>query len=119
MFTVALTATGVALFTGKSLVSSIYMSPTYLGLLFYAATGFTIVTFFLFQWGIRHVSASTASLKEYLQLVLSVSINTIVLSERLSMPFFLGSILIVLGVVLATRQRPDKKMVALEGIKEE
>lgn len=110
IFTVTIAATFAAFVSGQTLISPALLVPAYLGVLLYAAIGITIVTFFLFQWGVRHVSASTASLKEYIQLVVGVGINALVLGERLTFTYLLGSILIIVGVLFATGNRLTKKM---------
>ena len=109
IFTVTIVATFASFITGQTLISPVLLIPSYAGVLLYAAIGITIVTFFLFQWGVQHVSATTASLKEYVQLVVGVGINAIVLGERLSPAYIFGSVLIVLGVLFATRQHLTKK----------
>lgn len=109
IFTVTVASTFASLLARQSLFTPALFVPTYAGVLIYAAIGITITTFFLFQWGIQHVSASTASLKEYIQLVIGVAINAIILGERLSATYILGSILIVIGVLFATRQHLTKK----------
>ncbi len=109
IFTVTIVATFASFITGQTLISPVLLIPSYAGVLLYAAIGITIVTFFLFQWGVQHVSATTASLKEYVQLVVGVGINAIVLGERLSPTYILGSILIILGVLFATGKHLTKK----------
>ena len=109
IFIVTIVATFASFITNQSLISPALFIPSYAGVLLYAAIGITIVTFFLFQWGVQHVSATTASLKEYVQLVVGVGINAIVLGERLSPAYIFGSVLIVLGVLFATRQHLTKK----------
>ena len=113
IFTVTAIAAIASVISGQTLISPALFVPSYLAVLLFASVGITIVTFFLFQWGIQHVSASTASLKEYIQLVIGVAINAIVLGERLSITYFVGSILIILGVLFATGNRLSKKMAAI------
>lgn len=112
IFVVTVAATLASTVTGQSLLSPALYIPTYVGVLLFAAVGITITTFFLFQWGVQHVSASTASLKEYIQLIIGVAINAVVLGERLSLTYVLGSALIIAGVLFATRQHITKKTAA-------
>jgi len=109
IFTVTIVATFASFITNQTLMSPALFVPSYVGVLLYAAIGITIITFFLFQWGVQHVSATTASLKEYVQLVVGVGINAVVLGERLSPTYIFGSVLIVLGVLFATRKHLTKK----------
>lgn len=113
IFTVTVAATAAALLAGQTLLSPALTIPSYTGVLLYAAVGITIITFFLFQWGVQHVSASTASLKEYIQLVIAVAINAVILGERLTLTYLLGAALIIVGVVFATSSRITKKMAAV------
>ncbi len=113
-FTVcALAAGAFSIFTGLSFEVPAFASPSYLGLFAYVVLGVTVLTFFLFQWAVQHVSATTASLKEYLQLVVGVSINAVVLGERFTPVFFIGSALILTGVLVATGSQISKKIIAL------
>lgn len=109
IFTVTVAATFASFVAGQTLITPALFVPTYAGVLVYAAIGITITTFFLFQWGVQHVSASTASLKEYVQLIFGVAINAVILEERLSTTYVLGSVLIVIGVLFATRTHLTKK----------
>lgn len=110
IFVVTVAATVASFIAGQTLITPALFIPTYAGVLLYAAIGITIVTFFLFQWGVQHVSASTASLKEYIQLIVGVAINALVLGERLSLAYILGSALIIVGVLFATGQHLTKKL---------
>lgn len=113
IFTVAVAAVAASIVSGQAIVSPALTHPSYLGTLLYAAVGITIVTFFLFQWGVAHISASTASLKEYLQLIVGVGLNALILKEQLTGAYLIGSILVGLGVFIATGQRLSKKLAAI------
>lgn len=102
-----------ALVTHQSFLVPAFGSPTYLGTMIYAAVGITIITFFLFQWALRYVSASMASLKEYIQLIAGVGINNVVLGEAFTVHYFVGSALVVIGVIIATGQQITKRLAAL------
>lgn len=62
----------------------------------------TVATYLLFQWAIKHSSATITSLNNYLQPVLAVWLNVIFLGEKLSLGFILGSLLVIFGVFIAT-----------------
>lgn len=102
-----------SLATGQSLALPALISPSYGVLFAYSVVGVTIITFFLFQWALQHVSATTASLKDYVQLIIGVSVNAIVLGEQLTPAFIFGSILILTGVLMATSQHFSKKILSL------
>lgn len=112
IFIVTILSIIASILTGQTVISPALFIPSYIGVLLFASVGITITTFFLFQWGVQHVSASTASLKEYIQLIVGVGINAMVLGERLSLTYLLGSALIVLGVIVATKQHLTRKMAA-------
>ncbi len=62
----------------------------------------TVTTYLLYQWAIKHTSATTASLNQYLQPVFGVLFNTLFLGEQLTAGFLLGSIVVIAGVAIAT-----------------
>jgi len=62
----------------------------------------TVVTFLMYQWMIKHTSATTASLNNFTQPLFGIVINMIVLGELASTEFVIGSAITLLGVYLAT-----------------
>jgi drug/metabolite transporter (DMT)-like permease len=112
IFAVTIFTAIASLLTRQSLFP-VSVSSTYLWVLVYAALGITVITFFLFQWGVQYVSASTASLKEYLQLIIGVGLNAAILGEHLTGAYILGSILVMVGVFVATGRNISKKLIAL------
>jgi drug/metabolite transporter (DMT)-like permease len=111
--TCTVAAAGAAIITHQSFIVPAFGQLSYVSIFLYAVLGLTITTFFLFQWAVQHVSATTASLKEYIQLVEGVALNTIILGERITPIFFLGSILVISGVVIATGQHISRRLMAL------
>lgn len=71
------------------------------GMIAYLSVFVTVVTFILYQWCIKHSSATVASMTNYVQPVFAFLINGIVLRERIGPWFLAGSLLAVGGVVLA------------------
>lgn len=112
IFTVTTAAVTASLLSGQQLLTPALFIPSYLGVLVFAAIGITVATFFLFQWGVEHVSASTASLKEYIQPICAVAINAVILGERLTTTYILGAILIIIGVLFATHKHIPRKTAA-------
>jgi drug/metabolite transporter (DMT)-like permease len=110
LVTVAVVTTVIALSSGSTVFVSSLSQNTYILLIVYAAVAITVITFFLFQWGVQYVSASTASLKEYLQLIVGVAFNALILGEKLTVHYFIGSICIIAGIFLATNQTFMKKI---------
>lgn len=65
----------------------------------------TVFTYLILQWIIKHSSATTASLNQYLQPIFGILFNAIFLGERLTIGFLIGSIIAFAGVLLATGER--------------
>lgn len=65
----------------------------------------TVFTYLTLQWIIKHSSATTASLNQYLQPIFGILFNAIFLGERLTVGFLIGSIIAFAGVLLATGER--------------
>jgi len=81
------------------------LDPYYLSLFLYVGIFLTVATYMLYQWAIKHSSATTASLHVYLQTVFAVAFNIVVLDEQLTVGFLIGSVLVIAGVFLATGAR--------------
>ncbi len=112
-FACAVSSALAALITRQSFYVPPFATPSYLGTMLFAAIILTVVTYFLFQWGVQHVSASTASLKEYVQLVIGIGINAAILGEHFTLAYFIGSLFIVVGVLIATGQHVSRKLAGL------
>lgn len=92
----------LALSTGQSFFTRAFYNPSYVLLLIYATIPVTVITFGLFQWVIKHVSATTASLKDYVQLTVGVGLSLLILGEAINTPFIIGSAIVILGVGIGT-----------------
>lgn len=104
-FVTTATAGLFALLNNQSFVLPALHKPYYAGTLIYASIAITIVTFFLFQWAVQHLSAATVSLKEYLQLIIAIGLNALILNEQLTVFYGVGAMLIVIGVFITTGQK--------------
>ena len=74
-------------------------------LLLYFGIAVTVVTFALQQLTIQLSSATTASLTNYIQPVFSFTYNAIFIGEMLTPEFLFGSVLVLVGVFIATSQQ--------------
>lgn len=110
LFVTSSTALVLSLLTQKTLLIPALFTAQYLAILLFASLMITVITFFLYQWAIKYLPATTASLKEYLQLVVGIGFNTILLGETLTIGFAAGSALVVIGVFIATGQRVSQKI---------
>ncbi|OGG11729.1 hypothetical protein A2Z00_01340 [Candidatus Gottesmanbacteria bacterium RBG_13_45_10] len=71
-------------------------------LLLYFGACVTVVTYTLHQWAIKHSSATTASMTNYLQPVFALTFNAFLIGEKLTIEFLFGSFLVLAGTFLAT-----------------
>lgn len=62
----------------------------------------TFLTFILYQYAIKQVSALTVSLSSYIQPITTAIVAIIFLGERLTVYFVIGSIMVFLGIFLAS-----------------
>ena len=62
----------------------------------------TVATFTLYQWAIKHSSATTASYATYAGPVVSVAINVIVLGETITSGFVAGALIIFTGLMIVS-----------------
>jgi drug/metabolite transporter (DMT)-like permease len=74
-------------------------------ILLYYGVIVTALTFLLHQWAIKYSSATTASLTNYLQPLFAFVYNAFFLGEKLTIEFLLGSILVLMGTILATSEQ--------------
>lgn len=101
-FTNSVVTLTIALVTRQQFFPHEALTPNFLFLLIYTGVLLTFVTYGLFQWAIQHLSATTASLKNYLEPVLGVGFNSLLLGETITGGFLAGSILVIIGITIAT-----------------
>ena len=92
----------LSLTTRQQFFLPIILSPTYLITILYSAIFLTIITYFLFQWAIQHISATTASFKQYIETVFAIVFNGILLGEKMTLGLIIGGLLVLIGVAIAT-----------------
>ena len=74
------------------------LSGAYIGLI---GTG---VFYLAYQYALKHGSAITASLFTYLQPISGVGLASLVLGERITLPFIIGGTLAIIGAQIASRK---------------
>lgn len=94
----------IALVGHHEFVTPQALTPGYIALLLYATGPLTVVTFGLFQWVVKHISATSASLKDYLQLIISIGLSILLLGETINVPFIIGGAIVLVGLVITTRK---------------
>lgn len=92
----------IALITRQQFFPADALTFQFLLTLVYAGIVLTFVTYGLFQWAIQHVSATTASLKNYLEPVFGIYFNTMLLGETVTGGYVVGSVLVMVGIAMAT-----------------
>lgn len=101
-FTTCIVALLFGLITQQQFFPSAMFSMRFYTTLMYAGIFITLVTYGLFQWAIHHLSATTASLKNYLEPVVAISFNSVLLGEKITIGLIAGSILVITGVTITT-----------------
>jgi len=74
----------------------------------YTAIFCTVLPFFLWTWGLRHITATTSSVIMLAEVVFALALAAVVLGERLSPWAMAGSALILAAVALVTRDRVEE-----------
>jgi DME family drug/metabolite transporter len=74
----------------------------------YTAVFCTVVPFFLWTWGLKHITATTSSVIMLAEVVFAVALAAVVLGERMTPWAMLGSALILAAVALVTRDRAEE-----------
>jgi drug/metabolite transporter (DMT)-like permease len=92
----------LVIFSRQSFFPPQLASLPYIVVLLYSAIFITLITYFLFQWTIEHLSATTASFKQYIETVFAVLLNTLFLGETMTSGFLVGAVLVLMGLIVAT-----------------
>lgn len=66
----------------------------------------TIFTYFLFIWGLRFISATTAGIISYLNPITAILASIVFLDEKITIPFIIGATLVACGLFLAEARHP-------------
>ncbi len=82
---------------------SISLDRVSVGIVLYLALFGSAVTFSLYYWLLRYVTATRLSLIAYLTPLIAVGVGALVLHERTTLRMLLGTLLVVGGVALAAR----------------
>ncbi len=70
----------------------------------YTAVFCTVIPFFLWTWGLRLITATASSVIMLSEVVFALALAAAILGERLSPVGFAGSALVILAVLLASRE---------------
>lgn len=106
-FMTASVVSGIAvLTTGQSLSLTPLSRMPVIGLLLYLSLCVTITPYVLQQWAIKHSSATTGSLTNYIQPTLGIAFNSLLLKEPLTPGFLVGFVIVFAGVLMTTGITP-------------
>lgn len=61
----------------------------------------TILSYFLFTWGLKYVSATTSGIISYVYPIVAILASIIFLGEKLTMSFVIGTTLVVIGLFIS------------------
>lgn len=92
----------ISLFTFRAAYIPILVRPSTILLILHLGIIVTVVTYLLYQWAIKHSSATTASLQNYIGPVFSILVNVSVLKETITPGFAIGAALVLIGVVITS-----------------
>jgi drug/metabolite transporter (DMT)-like permease len=92
----------VSLFTFKPSYIPALLQPSTILLVLHLGIVVTVATYLLFQWAVKHSSATTASLQNYIGPVFNILVNVAVLKETITPAFLIGAALILTGVVITS-----------------
>ncbi len=90
----------ISLFTFQPHYWITLKQPSLLLLILHLGTIVTVATFLLYQWVIKHSSAGTAALGNYIGPIFAILSNVIFLGEVITPAFILGTALILIGIVV-------------------
>ena len=72
-----------------------------------------ILAYFLFQFGLKRIEASEATIFQYLGPVFGAPLAVFWLRDEVSQPFFVGALIIITGVFVAEYKPHRRKFLAL------
>lgn len=88
----------MSLFTFKTTYLTALQKPSIVLLIMHLGIVVSVVTFTLYQWAIKHTSATTASLSTYIGPIFGVAVNVIALGEKITPAFVAGAVIVFTGL---------------------
>jgi len=102
LFTTTTVCFVISLFTFKPSYIPALLQPSTILLVLHLSVVVTVITYLLYQWAIKHSSATTASLQNYIGPVFSILVNVAVLKEIITPAFLIGAALVLAGVIITS-----------------
>jgi drug/metabolite transporter (DMT)-like permease len=95
----------LAYYENQSFLNTNYFTkPEALTAIFYMGTLGSVAALFLYQYGQSKIEASEASVFTHLQTLFSVPLAAILLKEKITLPFIIGSCIIIIGIFIAEKR---------------
>ncbi|MBI5619474.1 DMT family transporter [Candidatus Gottesmanbacteria bacterium] len=88
----------MSLFTFKTPYLAALQKPSIFLLVAHLGIFVSVATFTLYQWAIKHTSATTASLSTYIGPIFGVGVNVIALGEKITPAFVAGAVIVFTGL---------------------
>jgi len=85
----------------------------------YTAVFCSIAPFYLWTWGLKRITATTSSIVLLTEVVFALTLAAVLLGERLSPAALAGSVLILAGVALASRDKGEEAPVGPDVVPEQ
>jgi len=78
---------------------------SFLGIVFMVIFG-SVIAYYAYIYGVSKIEASEATIFTYLQPVFAIPVSILFLKESVSLPFWIGAILIIVGVFVCEQRSP-------------
>lgn len=66
----------------------------------------TVLTYSLFTWGLKYVSATAAGIISYLNPIVAILASIVFLGEKLTFSFIVGAVLVIIGLFVSEARHP-------------
>ncbi len=102
IFTICIVFFVISVFTFQPRYLITLKEPSTILLILHLGTLVTVATSLLYLWAIKHSSATTASLQNYIGPVFSILVNVAFLGETVTPMFLVGTALVFMGVIVVS-----------------
>lgn len=90
----------ISIFTFKTSYLVVLQKPSIFLLVIHLGIIVSVATLTLYQWAIKHSSATTASLSTYLGPIFGVTVNVMALGEKVTPLFLVGTAIVFTGLLI-------------------
>lgn len=99
-------------FAFKDIVNPVFyqnLTPFLIFAILFETIFATIGSYLLFVWGIKYISASAAGVISYVNPIAAILISVLLLNEKITMPFVIGALFIILGIFFVEIKKHQKR----------